>query len=415
LTLRGKSSSQTIILLLLGFCLAGLAIGLLKKGDDRIEPEVSKPQPCLIEGEVERGSSLYYSLLKAGLPLSQVQRIVDSLKGKVNLKRSKPGDSYRLKLGENGGIYEFTYQNGSYEYRLQGDALQATVAPVSYEDVVRGIEGTINSSLWEAMRPRCPDAELIMKFSDIFRWDIDFLTEPRRGDRFRLLYLERDHEGEFAAYGKILCAQYISRSKVHTAIFYEDSSGYGDYYDLQGKSLKKAFLRAPLHYRRISSGFSHHRLHPIYKVYRPHLGVDYAAPTGTPIVASGDGVISFVGWNDGFGKFIKIRHGGGYITTYGHLSRYVRGIKRGKKVKQGQLIGYVGQTGVATGPHLDYRFLVNGRYVNPLRIQLPAARPLPKKYWADFSAKKEALLKALEGLSGEWVAHGDLTLQRMAQ
>jgi len=413
--LRGKSFQETLILLLVGFCLSGLAIGLLKEEDNKGKLEVVRPQFCIIEGQVERGSSLYYSLLKAGLPLSRVQRIVDSLKGEVNLKRSRPGDSYKLKLREDGSIYDFVYRRGDYEYRLQGDSLQASVVPVPFEDAVRGMEGLVTSSLWEAMRPKCQDAELIMKFSDIFRWDIDFLTEPRKGDKFRLLYIERNQEGKFAEYGEILCAQYISRSKVHTAIFYEDSTGYKDYYDPQGQSLKKAFLRAPLNYRRISSGFSHRRLHPIYKIYRPHLGIDYAAPTGTPIVSSGDGVISFVGWNDGFGKFIKIRHGGGYVTTYGHLSRYARGIRKGKKIEQGQLIGYVGGTGVSTGPHLDYRFMVNGRYVNPLKVKLPAAKPLPKSYWEDFSAKKDALLKALDGLSGEWVAVGDGVQEGIAQ
>jgi len=410
---RGKSSSQPLVLLLVGLCLAGLTIGLLKRGDGRVEPEVSRPQPCFIGGEVKRGSSLYYSLLKAGLRPSQVQRIVDLLKRKVDLRRSRPGDSYRLRLMEDGSLLDFVYQRGDYEYRIRGDSLQ--VAAVPYEDVVRGLEGTVQSSLWEAMRPNCPDAELIMKFSDIFRWDIDFLTEPRRGDRFRLLYIERDQGGKFAEYGEILCAQYISRSKVYTAIFYEDSTGYGDYYDLRGKSLRKVFLRAPLNYRRISSRFSYHRLHPIYKVYRPHLGVDYAAPIGTPIVASGDGVISFAGWNDGFGRFIKINHGGGYVTTYGHLSRFAKGIRKGKRVRQGQLIGWVGQTGVATGPHLDYRFIVNGRYVNPLRVHLPAARPLPKRHWVDFLARREVLLKALDGIAGDWLAWGNGASGRMAQ
>ncbi len=411
-----KSSQETFILLLVGFCLSFLVIGLLKEGDDNKRKwETPGPQFCIIEGQVERGSSLYHSLLKDGLPLSQVQSIVDSLKGEVNLKRSRPGDDYRLKLREDGSICDFVYLRGDYEYRLQGDRLQALVVPLPFEDTVRGMEGEVRGSLWEAMRPKCQDAELILKFSDIFRWDIDFFTEPRDGDEFRLLYIERNREGRFAEYGEILCAQYISRSEVHTAIFYEDSTGHKDYYDPQGQSLRKAFLRAPLSYRRISSGFSHRRLHPIYKIYRPHLGIDYAAPTGTPIVAAGDGIVTFVGWNNGFGKYIKIRHGGGYVTTYGHLSRFVRGMGKGKKVKQGQVIGYVGQTGVATGPHLDYRFLVNGRYVNPLRVKLPAANPVLKSHWEDFVAKKEALLKALEGLSGEWVAVSDTVLEGMAQ
>ncbi len=400
--MSGGSVRETFFLLLVGLLLAGLAVGLLREegGSRRLEP--IGPQPCIIEGQVVKGSSLYYSLLKAGLGLRQVQRIVDSLRGKVDLKRSRPGDSYKLRLLEDGSVLDFIYQNGDCAYILEGDSLQVTA--VSYEDVVRGMEGTIEGSLWESMRPRCKDAELIMKFSDIFRWDIDFFTEPRNGDRYRLLYIERRQGGRFVSYGDILCAQYISRSKVHTAILYEDSSGHRDYYDPQGKSLRKTFLRAPLNYRRISSGFSYHRLHPIYKIYRPHLGIDYAAPQGTPIVASGDGVISFAGWNNGFGKFIKIDHGRGYVTTYGHLSRFARGIKRGKRVKQGEVIGYVGQTGVATGPHLDYRFILNHRYVNPLRIRLPAAKPLSRRYWKDFLARKDALLKALDQLSGEWVA-----------
>ncbi len=182
-------------------------------------------------------------------------------------------------------------------------------------------------------------------------------------------------------------------------MLYQDPTGHKDYYEPSGKSLKKTLLKSPLNYRRISSRFSYSRFHPIFKRYQPHLGVDYAASVGTPVVTSGDGTVIFAGRKRGFGKLIQIRHPNGFVTSYGHLSRLAKGIKRGRKVQQKDLIGYVGSTGSSTGPHLDYRVRANGRYVNPLKMIVPSAKPVSKEYLADFKRQRDNLLYAMDLLT----------------
>lgn len=214
-----------------------------------------------------------------------------------------------------------------------------------------------------------------------------------------MVFEEQYREGAFVRYGDILAAEYSSGDKVHQAVLYRPPEGRKGYFDPSGKSVRKAFLKSPLNYRRISSRFSYSRFHPIFKRYRPHLGVDYAAPRGTPVVASGDGVISFAGWKRGFGKIVEIRHPNGFVTMYGHLSRFARGITRGATVRQKDLIGYVGNTGCSTGPHLDYRVKADGRYVNPLRMVAPPTDPIRKDYLEDFRRSCANLLYALDLLT----------------
>jgi murein DD-endopeptidase MepM/ murein hydrolase activator NlpD len=182
-------------------------------------------------------------------------------------------------------------------------------------------------------------------------------------------------------------------------VLYQSPDGRREHFEPSGKSTRKAFLKSPLNYRRISSRFSYRRFHPIFKRYQPHLGVDYAAPVGTPVVASGDGVITFAGWKRGFGKIVEIRHPNGFVTSYGHLSRFARGIRKGRPVKQKDLIGYVGSTGCSTGPHLDYRVKANGRFVNPLRMVAPPVNPVKKEHMADFQKHRDNLLYALDFLT----------------
>jgi murein DD-endopeptidase MepM/ murein hydrolase activator NlpD len=264
-----------------------------------------------------------------------------------------------------------------------------------------GLEGEIKTSLWETMRDNCESPELILKFSDIFAWEMDFLNETKKGDKFKLIYEVYEKDGRFVNYGDVLAAEYESSGKKYNAILYEDPKGGKDYYDLSGKSLRKTFLRSPLNYRRITSRFSYSRLHPVFKTYRPHYGVDYAAPYGTPVVASADGMVIFAGWKKGLGKTVELKHSNGFITSYGHLSSFAQGINKGKKVGQGEMIGRVGATGIASGPHLDYRCKVSGRYVDPLKMNLPTAEPVKKIYFSDFKAKKENLLYALSLLTSE--------------
>jgi murein DD-endopeptidase MepM/ murein hydrolase activator NlpD len=226
-----------------------------------------------------------------------------------------------------------------------------------------------------------------MALADIFAWDIDFFVDLRPGDRYEFMYEKQYRDGNLVGNGRITAAHFYTESVGHRAYRYEVTGRGADYYGEEGNSLRKQFLKSPLRYSRISSGFSKRRLHPILKIYRPHPGIDYAAPTGTPVVSVGDGRVTYKGWKNGYGKFIVIRHNSRYTTTYGHLSRYAPRLKAGASVNQGQVIGYVGATGLATGPHLDFRMKKDGRFVDPRKVSIPAARPVPAEHMTDFKQR----------------------------
>ncbi len=362
------------------------------------------PLGCIFSGTIERDQPLAAALFKKGLPADLIYNLTQALSKVLDLRRCKPGDFFKLLATPEHELVFFEYQNGLLEkYKVENKEgeLVAYTLPVKLNRMVMGLEGEIKTSLWEAMRDKCQSPELIMMFSDIFAWEMDFLNETRKGDRFKLIYEVYEKDGKFVNYGDILAAEYESSGKKYDALLYEDPKGRKDYYDLSGKSLRKTFLRSPLNYRRITSRFSYSRLHPVFKTYRPHYGVDYAAPYGTPVVASADGTIIFAGWKKGLGRTVEIKHTNGFITSYGHLSSFAQGISKGKKVGQGEMVGRVGASGIATGPHLDYRCKVGGRYVDPLKMNLPAADPVKKIYFSDFKAKKENLLYALSLLTSE--------------
>lgn len=386
------------MLLLIGW------MGLFRKQtDENLNLAALTPAPlaCIFKGELERNESLYLSLLRKGLSYQLTYELTSALKGKFDLRKSLPGDSYTL-LATRDSILSFEYQKGLLErcrVTKENGEMKTVVEPVEFQYIVKSLQGEIENSLWLSMVGLCQSPELIMKLTEVFEWEIDFLTEPRRGDRFRVMFEEYHKDGSFVRYGDILAAEYSSGDEAHQAVLYRSPHGRKAYFDPTGKSVRKAFLKSPLSYRRISSRFSYSRFHPIFRRYQPHLGVDYAAPRGTPVVASGDGVISFVGWKRGFGKIIEIRHPNGFVTMYGHLSHFARGITRGATVRQKDLIGYVGNTGCSTGPHLDYRVKADGRYVNPLRMVAPPTDPIRKEYLEDFRRHCANLLYALDLLT----------------
>jgi murein DD-endopeptidase MepM/ murein hydrolase activator NlpD len=357
---------------------------------------------CIFSGTIEVNQPLAISLFKQGLPTEMISQITQSLSKVLDLKKCMPGDFFTLLASPDHLLLSFEYQKGLLErYKVinkEGDLVAYSV-PIKLTRIVKGLEGEIRSSLWEDMRNKCENPELIMKFSDIFAWQIDFLNEPQRGDKYKLIYEEYEKNGKFVSYGDILAAEYEASGTKYDAILYQGPEGQSDYFDLTGKSLRKAFLRSPLNYRRITSTFSASRLHPVFKTYRPHYGVDYAAPYGTPVVSSADGVVIFAGWKRGLGKTIEIKHANGFVTSYGHLSSFALAISKGAKVNQGEMIGRVGASGIATGPHLDFRCMVGGRYVNPLKMNLPSARPVNGNCLPDFKSKKENLLYALNLLT----------------
>jgi murein DD-endopeptidase MepM/ murein hydrolase activator NlpD len=244
--------------------------------------------------------------------------------------------------------------------------------------------GTIKNSLYQSAQDEGIDFDLAMALADIFAWDIDFYVDLRPSDHYSFIYEKRFRDGDFIGNGGIMAAHFYNENTHHRAYYFEVPGRGGDYYDEGGRSLRKQFLKSPLRYTRISSGFSRHRLHPILKIHRPHLGIDYAAPVGTPVQALGDGRVTFKGWKGGYGRYVEIRHSSQYTTSYAHLSRYGSKVKKGQTVKQGQVIGYVGSSGLSTGPHLDFRMKRNGSYVNPLRLRFPTAQPVPPTYLAEF-------------------------------
>jgi murein DD-endopeptidase MepM/ murein hydrolase activator NlpD len=240
-------------------------------------------------------------------------------------------------------------------------------------------------------------ADLAVRVAQIYQWDIDFFRDLRQGDSFVVVAERQEIEGEFFGWGTIFAARFVNRGRVLDAIVYPDNDGHLGYFDLEGHPLRKQFLKAPLEFSRVTSGFSTNRFHPVLKRRMPHYGVDYGAPTGTPVHVTADGTVTLAGRNGGGGNMVRVRHTNGYETKYLHLSRFAKGIRRGVRVSQGQVIGYVGSTGLASGPHLDYRVQLNGRWINPLSISSPPVKPLADERLQRFLAHALGVLSLIEG------------------
>jgi murein DD-endopeptidase MepM/ murein hydrolase activator NlpD len=359
----------------------------------------ARPAPLhVVADTLTSGESLYTSLVGGGIEASHAVQILDILGQNVNLRSCKPGDSYTAELSQDGTIQTFCYRKGLREvYRVSRDS---TGYVVTYEEVpvtviTRRVEGRLETSLWEACLETGENPQVALKLSDVLGWEIDFVTDPRRGDAFTIIFEELYCDTVKIGLGNVIGALYSNEGEEHIAIGFEEPDGTMEYYDCDGNSVRRVFLKSPLNYRRISSYFTHRRFHPILKTYRPHYGVDYAAPTGTPVVAIGDGRVTHAGWNGGMGNFVEIRHNNIYTSCYGHLSRYGKGVRSGVRVKQGQVIGYVGSTGLSTGPHLDFRVKKYGSYVNPLTIDYPRGEPVGEERKEAFFARRDLIVKGL--------------------
>ena len=255
------------------------------------------------------------------------------------------------------------------------DSLQVYAVYKPVEIVEKAADVTITTSLWNDMIAADASPAIILELADVYAWTVDFFG-LRTGDRFRVLYKERMCEGESVGVDRIEYAEFLRDNAVLPAVYFDQGDGGNRYWNEKGESMRKAFLKAPLKFTRISSGFSYHRVHPVHGTVRPHTGVDYAAPTGTPVMSIGDGTVLSVGWGGGGGNTVKIRHNSIYTTAYLHLSKYAKGLKAGQRVRQGEVIGYVGATGTATGPHLDFRVWKNGSPINPLKLESPPSEPV---------------------------------------
>ena len=276
-----------------------------------------------------------------------------------------------------------------------GIAVERIERPIESE-VVR-LEGTIESSLFGAMQSAGGGPELAVRMAQIYQWDIDFLRDLRKGDSFVVVADRQTIEGEFFGWGTIFVTRFVNGSRTLDAVAYPDDAGQLGYYDLEGRPLRKQFLRSPLKFSRVTSRFSMNRYHPVLQRRMPHYGVDYGAPTGTPVMVTADGTVTLAGRNGGGGNMVTVRHTNGYETNYLHLSKYGRGVRRGARVTQGQIIGYVGSTGLSTGPHLDYRVKLNGRWINPLSISSPPVKPLAEERLQRYLAHALAILSLIEG------------------
>lgn len=368
---------------------------------ENIEEEKEKEEVITIDGNLQAGDTLYESLIKEGISAAEILSLQEKVKSVVDFNHLPVGSEYSLKYNPGGKVTEFIYKPNPIDiYCIDIPTSDSEDLKVTKEEVcteVVRLEGKIEYSLYESMLECADSPQLALQLAEIFAWQIDFLTECREGDTFNIL-VEKQYRGDFYRWGKVLAAEYegelLSR---HTAILFENPDGHIDYYTEEGESLRKAFLRAPLNYKYISSYFSKSRFHPILRIWRPHLAIDYAAPTGTPVSTIGDGTVIYVGWNDGYGNYIEIRHPNNYVSGYGHLSRFADGLKKGQKVKQGEIIGYVGATGLATGPHLDFSISKNGEKVDFLKLELPAASSVDPQYHSQFNEVKRKLLSALEG------------------
>jgi murein DD-endopeptidase MepM/ murein hydrolase activator NlpD len=352
-----------------------------------VEPEAATPSSLartlaspldaplkVLSGTIGRNSTLARSL-ESYLPPAIVQQLVESARPMYDLARVSVGHPFGLTLQPNGLLSAFTYgidELQTLRVVRDGERLKADVVRRAYDVKTEYLAGTIESSLFSAIEATGAQDQLAIDLADVFSWDVDFNTEIQRGDSFRVAVEVLSLDGRFVRYGNILAAELVRGERDLKAVYFEGKSGHG-YYAPSGQPLRRAFLRSPLKFTRISSRFTHSRFHPILSTFRAHLGVDYAAATGTPVHAAGDGVVAAAGWSGGFGQTVRIHHPNGYETLYGHLSRIL--VRRGQHVDQGMHIGNVGMTGLATGPHLDYRMSKNGVFMDPLKVVSPQAEP----------------------------------------
>lgn len=342
--------------------------------------------------------SLIFSRLK--LSRSDLHTIASLKDAGPVLRRLKPGQLIRFQLHDNRlerMVVEVDDLNSLWVERA-ADGFAARSESVVPEIRVTNATAQINRSLFlDGQKAGLSDAT-IMRLTEIFGWDIDFALDIRQKDYFSVIYEEAYKDGELIKQGRILAAEFVNRGRSLRAVLFTDDEGNSDYYSEEGHAMRKAFLRTPVNFSRISSHFNLRRKHPVLNKIRAHRGVDYAAPLGTPIRATANGKIKFVGRKGGYGKTIQMQHGQAYSTLYAHLSRYRKGLKRGASVKQGQIIGYVGKSGLATGPHLHYEFRVNGTHRNPLTVDLPKAEPIGKRYLSAFRQHAAPYLSRLDTL-----------------
>lgn len=353
--------------------------------------------PVVTFSEVVQSGETAGKILMPYLSAAEVQAVSDACADVFHLRRMRTGKPYEITT-YNGAFVSFVYEIDSDQRLIverSGNKFTATLEDIVYDVSVERIHSQISSNLFQAVSDVGEGASLAISMAGIFAWEINFIRDLHPGDSFTLLVEKRYREGEFKGYGRILAAMFVNQGIAYEAFCFRDADGAPHYYTSKGESVKRAFLKAPLSFTRISSTFSPRRLHPILNVWRAHPGIDYAAPTGTPVKAVGSGTVTFKGWGKGAGNYIAVRHNNNYETMYLHLSAFARGLENGKKVQQGEVIGFVGSTGYSTGPHLDFRMKKDGQYANPLTMVSPRTEPVSKEDFLEFQKLMDTMRKKL--------------------
>lgn len=369
---------------------------------EETEPEAApveeSPRDLALDGVVQPGET-FSSLLREYLSPRQISDLAERSRKVFPLSQLRAGQPYSLSLQDD-SLVSFIYdidREHQLSIRCEGEGCDVDRVPIPYTMQTETIYGTISSSLFEAVASSNESAELAVALADIFAWDIDFIRDIQEGDAFSALVEKRYRDGQPAGYGRILAAEFNNQGKPYQAILFQDGNNPPQYYTPDGKGMRKAFLKAPLNFSRISSGYTKNRFHPVLRVWRPHLAIDYAAPTGTPVRTVADGTVIKRSYDRSNGNLVRVRHANGYETTYIHLNKFAKDLKVGKRLKQGDLIGYVGSTGIATGPHLDFRMFKDGRPINPATVKSTTADPVSKGNFVAFQAEAVRLLAELEG------------------
>ncbi len=349
------------------------------------------------EDRFGRGDTVSDLLARLSVNEEEARDFLARAKSGRALQLLRPGTTVQARTAEDGTLLALRYitdKGRLIGFEKVGGEFKAVEQQLSLSAKQQMKSGEIRSSLFAATDAAGLSDNVAVQFADIFAGEVDFHRDLRRGDKFTVIYEMFYHEGRAIKSGRLLAAEFINQGKSYRAVWFQDAEGKGGYYTPEGKNLRKAFLRSPLEFSRVSSGFAM-RFHPVLQQWRAHKGVDYAAAIGTNVKATADGVVEFIGWQGGYGNLVTIKHQGGFSTSYGHLNSFSRGLRKGARVQQGDVIGHVGKTGLATGPHLHYEFRVNDQVRNPLTVALPAALPIPAQQLAAFNSVAAPLASGL--------------------
>jgi murein DD-endopeptidase MepM/ murein hydrolase activator NlpD len=414
--LEGNLSRRFLIVLLAVLSLGAATLGYVFEGRLKTAEDLDRETHLAVDlakqihettvvptdQKVRAGENFAEVLQKFGLTPTEAANASAAAQQAFNLRQVRAGNTITVGRSMDGELREIEYKiDAERMLRIvpddsDGSGYAARVSEIPSRTEVAVVSGQLDDSLFNAVEDAGESPELAMRLAQIFGYDLDFYTDPRKGDTFRVvLEKKRYRNGELAGYGKIFAAEYENDGKKYQALLFHDPAGRPGYYNSDGKSLQKAFLRSPLKFgARVTSHFSRARFHPILKRYRPHMGTDYGAPVGTPVQTIGSGVVLFAGRNGGEGNAVHIRHANGYETMYLHLSRMY--VHTGEHVEIGKTIGLVGSTGLSTGPHLDFRILQRGQYKNFEKLGLPPSDPVSKKHWPEFAEVREKWLPLLK-------------------